>query len=377
MRVLNWSYRVGCLQCSFSDKSLNEYIQLKKRKVVLQKKRAVQKVGRQPDNVWILGENICISSNGMINSSSKHIWISNVFSGMGIPSQSMGCNISLPLSTEPLNPLLNALCLHFSHNFYPALLLIGSAAFVLHYQELIKHLRYCPIPLAFGESGTGKTTALECAMSLLGAQESRMYSKITREKIFDLCCNSAGIPLGVDDPHSKTDINKLLVDLYNGKKGATMGKGERIPSSTSIIASNFSPEDRGRSVNVITKSCGYLIFTTCRYASRCLMIPFRLPQVSMTLSQYMEIVSLQKRAGSCVGLLIGLGDRFFSSGISIVDNEIIPMILEKAPAINVRVVPSYAMLLWFTLEVLCTAYSFAHFTLHHLHVDSKGSWSRE
>lgn len=38
----------------------------------------------------------------------------------------------------------------------------------------------------------------------------------------DLVCKSGGIPVGVDDPHSKTDINKLLVDLYTGKRGGTM-----------------------------------------------------------------------------------------------------------------------------------------------------------
>ena len=28
LRVLNWSFRKGCLQCSFFDKDLNDYIQL-------------------------------------------------------------------------------------------------------------------------------------------------------------------------------------------------------------------------------------------------------------------------------------------------------------------------------------------------------------
>ena len=51
MRVLNWSSRVGCLQCSFNDKDLNEYVQLKKRRSVLQKKSAVQKIGRQFNNM--------------------------------------------------------------------------------------------------------------------------------------------------------------------------------------------------------------------------------------------------------------------------------------------------------------------------------------
>ena len=75
MRVLNWSYRVGCLQCSFNDKDLNEYVQLKKRRSVLQKKSAVQKIGRQFNNTWILGEDFCITSSGypITSSESKYV----------------------------------------------------------------------------------------------------------------------------------------------------------------------------------------------------------------------------------------------------------------------------------------------------------------
>ena len=49
------------------------------------------------------------------------------------------------------------------------------------------------------------------------------------------------------------------------------------------------------------------------------MIPFNLPEVSMFLSQYMEIVDAQNEAGASVGFLIGLGKKFFSSGVTIVD----------------------------------------------------------
>ena len=54
------------------------------------------------------------------------------------------------------------------------------------------------------------------------------------------------------------------------------------------------------------------------------MIPFKLPQLSMTLSEYMEIVNLQQNAGSCAGYIIGLGKTFFSIGVADVDNELQP-----------------------------------------------------
>ena len=58
------------------------------------------------------------------------------------------------------------------------------------------------VPLAFGPSGTGKTTLFLCALSLFGGTANRSYSMVTKEKIIDLC-RTYGVPLGVDDPQSK------------------------------------------------------------------------------------------------------------------------------------------------------------------------------
>ena len=102
------------------------------------------------------------------------------------------------------------------HNFIPCVMTIAGTILALHYQRVQKKLKFCPIPLAFGNSGTGKTTALLCGLSLLGAQ---FFSKITKEKILQLC-SSSGIPLGVDDPHSQNDISRLLIDLYMERRVA-------------------------------------------------------------------------------------------------------------------------------------------------------------
>ena len=52
------------------------------------------------------------------------------------------------------------------------------------------------------------------------------------------------------------------------------------------------------------------------------------------------------------GFFIGLGAEFFSSGIAQVDDDLLPTLVEKAGSnVNPRVIPSYAMLLWFTLKV--------------------------
>lgn len=131
------------------------------------------------------------------------------------------------------------------HNFMPSVLTISSVILALHYQTMIKRLKFCPIPLAFGESGTGKTTALLSGLSLLGIQDTRFFSKVTKEKILQLLCSS-GIPLGVDDPQSKGEISRLIIDLFNGAKSGTVTHGERKPQSTCVIAANFTTLDQQR-----------------------------------------------------------------------------------------------------------------------------------
>ena len=66
----------------------------------------------------------------------------------------------------------------------------------------------------------------------------------------------------------------------------------------------------------------------------------------------MDIVKRQKQAGKCIGFCIKLGKEFFSTGVSQVDNELLPMLIDKAPpGVSPRLIPSYATLLWFTLKV--------------------------
>ena len=247
MRCVNASYKLACLQCSFSDKEIGEFIQFKKKNVELERKRSVTKIGLQSDGSWVLASNIYLSEAGELIDirESQYLWISDFHSGPGIPLPSEQCTIQLPLSTDPLRSLVNSLFLYMGHNFMPAIMTISSVILALHYQSMLKKLKFCPIPLAFGESGTGKTTALLCGLSMLGIQEFRFYSKVTKEKILQLLCYS-GVPLGVDDPQSKGDISRFLIDLFNGAKSGTMTHGDKKPESTCVIAANYTTIDQQR-----------------------------------------------------------------------------------------------------------------------------------
>jgi len=247
MKCLNSSYRLACLQCSLTDKELGEFIQHKKRTEEISQKVAVGFVGLQDDGTWVLSRNVHLSSSGRLipPSGSSYVWIGHVYGGIGVASCREECNISLPLSPTPLAALFEKIRTVFKHNFFPCILVIASTILSLQYENMLKNLNFCPIPLAFGESGTGKTTALQCGLALIGAWKKRFYSKLSQAKILQLCSDSS-IPVGVDDPQSKNDISRLMIDLYNGAFSATVSRGVSRPKTTCIISANFTTVDQQR-----------------------------------------------------------------------------------------------------------------------------------
>ncbi len=42
-----------------------------------------------------------------------------------------------------------------------------------------------------------------------------IFSKVSKEKALSLCSTSC-TPIGLDDPQSKGDIDRLIIDLFNG-----------------------------------------------------------------------------------------------------------------------------------------------------------------
>ena len=158
---------------------------------MLPRKYAVKRVGQQPDGTWVLSPNVYLSSKGdlIAMQESQYVWIGDVFAGDGVASVVDQCAIELPLTVDPLCALLPVLRKHFKHNFFPCVMTMAAGVLSLHYQSMIRKWKNCPIPLMFGESGTGKTTALFCALSLFGAQETHFHTKITKEMVLQICSN--------------------------------------------------------------------------------------------------------------------------------------------------------------------------------------------
>ena len=126
---------------------------------------------------------------------------------------------------------------------------------VLHYTKFIECLTNCPIPIGFGKSGTGKTNALRCGLGLLGAHDFRFYHHLSAAKALQLC-SITNIPLGLDDPDSKSGFSSLLIDFFNSAKKSTISSGDVKPISSIVVSTNFVPhQDMRYSVMHLVYEC--------------------------------------------------------------------------------------------------------------------------
>ena len=86
------------------------------------------------------------------------------------------------------------------------------------------------------------------------------------------------------------------------------------------------------------------------------MIEFRDPPLQVGLCTFMKLAQMWKACSSCAGYCIGLGEKFFSTGVKDVDEQVLPELSSNsAEGISPRVLPGYAILYWFAKQVYTPA----------------------
>lgn len=71
-----------------------------------------------------------------------------------------------------LKELIEIQRLHMGDNFVPALLILGGVGMALHYEELSQFYDGVPLIMAYGLPVSGKSLAVQIAMSLIGETKS-------------------------------------------------------------------------------------------------------------------------------------------------------------------------------------------------------------
>ena len=154
-------------------------------------------------------------------------------------------SICRPLGSSGLHQLIDAIGSIMGHNFYPAILALGSGVNALHYAQLINKRCNCHVPVLHGVSQTGKTTALQLALALFCCHHQTFYSRGSKEAYIRKCCSST-FPVGCDDPQSEATTGQLIVELFNGAKSTILEHGDQLPLTTCIISANFNMSERAK-----------------------------------------------------------------------------------------------------------------------------------
>ena len=293
--------------CSLNDSQVSDFVQAKKRlHGPMSSKLAVAKVGKQQSGVWVLNSNVTVNQDGIPigMDENQYIWLGAMYQGPGIAREKDAIPVELPLNANTLSPLLLKLRDILKHNFFPGVLVVSACGVALHYETVLSKFLSCPVPIAFGPSGTGKTTALRSGLALVGSS-NRLFSRGTKEKYLELCSESS-FPIGIDDPSFQKDVDALCVDLFNGVKSGSITHGERLPITTAVLAANFtnSPKERYFRFGLGPRALELMLLFLHRYASRSVMIEFSSPQVDPSVTDYTEIPLLLKNATKSIGFMI-------------------------------------------------------------------------
>lgn len=137
------------------------------------------------------------------------------YSGEGVASYSLVCDVLTPMSNAALRELFEVLPKVFKHNTAPAMLMLGTACMTFHYGIVLSTEKCFPVPLASGCSGTGKTLALRCALALYGAHNKHVYQHCTLQ-YYTSWCSESSIPFGIDDPSHSKELGELMLSVFNG-----------------------------------------------------------------------------------------------------------------------------------------------------------------
>ena len=252
LSCLNSSPSGKSVMCSLQDVQLSDFILQKKRSLgAIPQKHVITTIGRQSNGLWAITPDLTISKDGRIIELDEHdfIWVQSSHPKVGkeVPNIANFPTIHLPLSSSILADLLTNMKIILNHNFYAGLMVMGSCIMALHYDMFLKAYYNCPIPIAFGPSGTGKTTALLCGLATVGSSARFFTSSASNNRPFLLnMCSSSSLPIGIDDPSFQNDIDKLCIDLFNGAKSGCISRGESKPCTTAVISANFRGSEKER-----------------------------------------------------------------------------------------------------------------------------------
>ncbi|MBD1876234.1 hypothetical protein H6F75_22365 [Nodosilinea sp. FACHB-131] len=293
-----------------------------------------QRVGQQPDGYWVFPR-LQLTPKGEATDENKSLWIWNT--GLTGDESTLPKPAIAPPQPNALRQLVEAMEVFFGpKNIYPALLTLGYGAASVHYQEIIETEGAFPILNPFGDAGSGKTTAGQCALSLVGMHTEAaggLMREVSVSAAYERLKIAGSLIHCLDDPARTPELDEFLKGLYNGKARLVRGQNGasfnmQRPHSPLMVTSNFA--------------CGE---TNAATMSRMLLLWFDNKSPGQ-FDTYHQLAAAWDKASGCLPDLIKLG--YPKPAIAVIEADLV----KSLPLAHNRIARSLALIVAYT-EAIC------------------------